>query len=166
MTAVLHLLSKTSYQKYVRFFSGMLLVVILVTPALEFIFDEGFLVNRVSYENFWQEMDNIHLDIDKLEEDQKRILMSKYEKAVADDVTLFANQEDFYVNGVEVMLKEDYSVERLELHLSLTEQGGITIEKITLADNSQEYPQVLQLKEDLMLFYQVGNDQIQIIVEG
>ena len=34
-----------------------------------------------------------------------------------------------------------------------------------LQDNSQEYPEILKLKEKIMSFYDVSEEQIQIMVE-
>ena len=50
--------------------------------------------------------------------------------------------------------------------VSCTEQQeGIRIQKITLKDNSREYPHVLEVKEKIMKFYEVDSSQIQIAVQ-
>lgn len=166
MTAVLHLLPKSSYQKYVRFFGGLLLVALLLTPVLKLFKQPERLLDRISYESFWQEMDTIRLDMAGMEQTQRRVYQKEYEKAIAQDISLMA-QENFSVISATVELTEEYQI--ASIALSLVPRGqeeGITIEKITFRDNTSEYPGVLELKQKIMDFYQVGDSQIQIMVEG
>lgn len=166
MTAVLHLLPKNSYQKYVRFFGGLLLVVLLLTPLLEFLFQEDYLLNRITYESFWQQVDTVKLDVDGMEELQQQAYLAEYEKAIAGDVALLAQGEELTVEEASVTLNEDYSISAVTLTVRLTAQKeGILIEKITLSDNSRDYPQVVKLRKKIMEFYQVTDRQIQIIVK-
>lgn len=166
MTAVLHLLPKSSYQKYVRFFSGLLLVVLLLTPLLEFLFKEDYLLNRISYESFWQQADTVKLDVSGMEEIQQNAYKREYERAIAGDMALLVQGEEITVESAAVTLGEDYTISSVDLTVRLTGQKeGILIEKITLGDNSRDYPQVVKIKEKLMDFYEVSDHQIQITVK-
>ena len=55
-TAVLHLLPKNSYHKYIKFFGGLLLVVMLLTPVLDLIFDPNYLLEQIGFEKFWTQV--------------------------------------------------------------------------------------------------------------
>ena len=166
MTAVLHLLPKNSYQKYVRFFGGLLLVALLLTPVLELLKQPESLLDRISYESFWQEMDTVRLDMAGMEQTQRKAYQREYEKAIAQDVTLMA-QDQFLVLWAEVEMTEEYQITNIALSLvPLGQEEGIAIEKITFQYNTSEYPGVLELKQKIMDFYQVGDGQIQIMVEG
>ncbi len=166
MTAVLHLLPKSSYQKYVRFFGGLLLVVLLLTPILQLFKKQDTLLDHVSYESFRQQMDTIQLDTQGLEQHQRELYQKEYGKAIGGDITLMAEEEGLTVQKIQVELTEDYEIATVTMHVSLTgQQDGIFIEKITLKDNSREYPAVLKFKEKLMDFYKIGESQIQITVK-
>ena len=166
MTAVLHLLPKSSYEKYVRFFCGLLLVVLLLSPVLELIYDSGYLLEKINYENFWQETDSMKLDVKGMEQAQKETFLAEYEKAIENDISGMAEDEGLLVNDVRVELSADYKLEHISLSVSLAEQQeGIRIQKITLKDNSREYPHVLEVKEKIMKFYEVDSSQIQIAVQ-
>ncbi len=164
MTAVLHLLPKSSYQKYVRFFGGLLLVVLLLTPLMELIFKEDYLLNQISYESFWQEVDTVRLDVEGMEAKQQQAYIEEYEKAIAGDVALMARKEELTVQGVRVELSEDLSLVQIGLDVSLTGEEGIFIKKVTFQDGSSQYPQVAALKEKIMDFYRLEENQIQIAV--
>lgn len=166
MTAVMYLLPKNNYQKYVRFFGGLLLVVMLLSPLLEFIYHPDYLVDKVSYESFWQKIGEVKLDTEGMEQVQKAAFLQEYEEVIASDITQMVQEEEFIIHEVQVEVGENGMPKQLWMSLSLTEQAeGIYIEKITLADNSLEYPKVWQLKKKIMEFYQLEENQIQITVQ-
>lgn len=166
MTAILHLLPKSNYQKYVRFFGGLLLVVLLISPVLEFFRYPDVLLERISYESFWQEMDTVKLDMASLEEMQQSAYREEYEKAIAEDISLMALEENLQTLSAEVELSKDCRV--TSVALSVIPDGaeeGILIEKITFQDNSSAYPGVRELKQKIMEFYEVTDSQVQIAVQ-
>ncbi|MFP3155416.1 stage III sporulation protein AF [Lachnospiraceae bacterium ZAX-1] len=165
ITAVLHMLPKDSYQKYVRFFCGMILVVMLLTPILNIIYKKDYLEEKISYENFWQEMDNMQLDIEKIEAIHQEAYLLQYEAAIGEDISLMAEENEIYVNQIQVTLKEDYTIKQVAMSVHLTPKGGIYMQKIVLSDNSFDYPQVAKLKEKLTTFYHISEEQIQIAVQ-
>lgn len=166
MTAVLHLLPSGSYRKYVRFFGGLLLVILLLSPILEWFRDPDLLLQKVSYESFWQEMDTVRLDVKGMEKVQQQAYKKEYEKAIANDIALMAEESSFTVLSSQAELTEDYRLAWVDLSLLPKDQEGeVLVEKITFSDNSREYPGVLELKQRIMEFYQVKEEQIQIMVQ-
>ncbi len=165
MTAVLHLLPKSSYQKYVRFFGGLLLVVLLLTPLLTLLRRQDTLLSRVSYESFRQQLDTIQLDTQGLERKQKEAYQKEYGKAIGNDIVLMAEEQELTVEHVQVELTEDYEIGTVVMDVRLAgREEGISVEKIILKDNSQDYPAVVKFKEKLTDFYKIEEDQIQIAV--
>ncbi len=167
MTAVLQLLPKSSYQKYVRFFCGLLLVVLLLSPILELFDRPDELLGRISYQAFKQETDTIRLDAAGVEESQRQAYKREYERAVAGDVALLAEGEEFTVAESQVELTGEYQIAAIRLTiLPRGEKAGTLLEKAIFPDESSEYPGVLELKQKIMQFYQVTASQIEIHVEG
>lgn len=164
LTAVLHLLPKNSYQKYVRFFGGLLLVVLLLTPLMELIFKEDYLLNEISYESFWQEVDTIRLDVEGMEEKQQQAYRREYEKAIGADISLMAQEAGLVVHEVTVEITEDYGPLNIVMDVSLSGEEGIFVEKMTRKDNSSDYPAVANLKEKIMDFYHVTDEEMEIRV--
>ena len=165
LTAIIHILPKSSYRKYVKFFTRLLLVILLLTPVLEVVYDSDYLLDKVLYGNFIQEMDTIRLDMEGMEEIQKQAYLKKYQEVIGEDIISMAQEETFFVEKVEVLLTDDYQVENIMLVINLNTKDGIYIEKMILQDNSHEYPKVLALKEKIMKFYNMTEEQIQIIVQ-
>ena len=93
LTVVLHLLPKDNYQKYVRFFSGMLLTILVMSPVLSLMGSEEVLREKISQAGFFQEMDNLKLDTEHLEWQQKERYLQEYEHALEMDVSRIAEEK-------------------------------------------------------------------------
>lgn len=59
VTAVLHLLPNSDYQKYIRFFTGLVLVILLATPILKIFGMEKDLVNLYDSSAYQEQMKKI-----------------------------------------------------------------------------------------------------------
>lgn len=164
LTVVQHLLPKKSYQKYVRFFSGMLLTILVVSPVLSLLGNEELLRQKISQTEFFQDMDNIKLDTEHLEMTQKEVYLREYENAVGMDVSRMAEEKQLAVQEVKVRLTEEYEVETIEMTVRLNEDNGVFVQKASYADNSAEYPSVHELRQTLMEFYRLDENQITILV--
>ncbi len=162
LTVVLHLLPKENYQKYVRFFSGILLTILVVSPVLSLIGQEEEICQKISQAEFFQGMDNLRLDTEHLEYRQKELYLKEYERALGMDVSRMAKEKSLVPQQVDVSLSDDYQVESIALTITFGEDEGIFVPKASFADNSQEYPDVYELKQELMEFYQLKEEQISI----
>ena len=165
LTVVLHLLPKDNYQKYVRFFSGMLLTILVMSPVLSLMRSEEVLREKISQAGFFQEMDNLKLDTEHLEWQQKERYLQEYEHALEMDVSRIAEEKQLLVQEAKVQLSEDYQVESIELTASFQEEDGIFVQKASFADRSKEYPKVYELKQELMEYYRLKEEQVNIAIK-
>ena len=69
VTAVLQLIPNRSYEKYIRFFCGLILVILLLTPVMRVIDDgfEGRMRASVSDDN-WKKLEEIREQAEGLED--------------------------------------------------------------------------------------------------
>ena len=88
MTAVLNCLPDNRYRKYVRFFLGMLLIIILCKPLTEFLKLDQVLETSVSRGLLDVEAEGME-DRMKLEGQQEQYLIQGYEAEIADQVRRF-----------------------------------------------------------------------------
>lgn len=165
ITAILHLLPKDSYRKYVKFFTGLLLVILVLTPVLSVLQDEENLYNKIEQAGFLQEMENLKLDTAYLEASQQKIYRREYEKAISMDIEQIVKRQEMSVNKVEVSLTEECQVERIYLEVGLGENDGAYPEKALFSEGA-EYPAVYELQKELGDFYQVEEEQVEIVVQG
>lgn len=151
MTAILHLLPDKKYQKYVRFFCGMVLAILLVSPVLKVIGKEEDLMERISFTSFWQEMDGASLDLGRMEEWQRKAYTETYEDRIAQDIAALI-PEEYSVKKIQVTLSEQLQPEEVEIKIVTTRKGTSA-------------PDQKRLTEKLMNFYLLEEEQIKIYVQ-
>lgn len=127
LSVISHLLADRSYEKYIRFFAGMVLILITISPlkgGLDFQEQAGILFEEFS--DFWekQQAGEVLADVDK---NRMGVFFSEYKKETEKRIGEMAEAEGFVCRGVEVTLQErsessDYGrVEKIRLHLKKEE---------------------------------------------
>lgn len=127
LSVVSHLLADCSYEKYIRFFAGMVLILITISPlkgGLNFQEQAGILFEEFS--DFWekQQAGEVLADVDK---NRMGMFFSEYKKETEKRIGEMAEAEGFVCGGAEVTLQErsessDYGrVEKIRLHLKKEE---------------------------------------------
>ncbi|MCI8893354.1 MAG: stage III sporulation protein AF [Lachnospiraceae bacterium] len=169
MTAVLHLLPQSSYRKYLRFFGGLVVAVLLLHPLLDLMGREEELLERIFYESFWQDMETAALDMEGMEEWQWEAYQGEFEKAIANDIAGLV-PEEFTVKEIRVQLSKEGGLETmgvasLELYLQALGGSGSLIGQFTRAEDSSRYPGLKRLRDRLEEFYQLSGEQLSIYVQ-
>ena len=127
LSVISHLLADRSYEKYIRFFAEMVLILITISPlkgGLNFQEQAGILFEEFS--DFWekQQAGEVLADVDK---NRMGMFFSEYKKETEKRIGEMAEAEGFVCRGVEVTLQErsessDYGrVEKIRLHLKKEE---------------------------------------------
>lgn len=127
LSVISHLLADRSYEKYIRFFAGMVLILITISPlkgGLNFQEQAGILFEEFS--DFWekQQAGEVLADVDK---NRMGMFFSEYKKETEKRIGEMAEAEGFVCRGAEVTLQErsessDYGrVEKIRLHLKKEE---------------------------------------------
>lgn len=127
LSVISHLLADRSYEKYIRFFAGMVLILITISPlkgGLDFQEQAGILFEEFS--DFWekQQAGEVLADVDK---NRMEMFFSEYKKETEKRIGEMAEAEGFVCGGAEVTLQErsessDYGrVEKIRLYLKKEE---------------------------------------------
>ena len=127
LSVISHLLADRSYEKYIRFFAGMVLILITISPlkgGLNFQEQAGILFEEFS--DFWekQQAGEVLADVDK---NRMGMFFSEYKKETEKRIGEMAEAEGFVCRGAEFTLQErsessDYGrVEKIRLHLKKEE---------------------------------------------
>lgn len=127
LSVISHLLADSSYEKYIRFFAGMVLILITISPlkrGLNFQEQAGILFEEFSY--FWekQQAGEVLADVDK---NRMSVFFAEYKKEAEDRIREMVQAEGFTCESVEIMLQEmsgdiNYGrIEKIRLHLKREE---------------------------------------------
>lgn len=117
LTILTHLAASDQYKKYLRFFSGIVLLLTLVTPVLRIFGEDGWLEAMVSNEAFLEELDSVRKDAQKLEFIQNSHFIQKYEQAVAQDIQNQAKAQGLPAGQVQVSLTDNYEISHILIQI-------------------------------------------------
>jgi Stage III sporulation protein AF (Spore_III_AF). len=183
----MNLLGNSSYKKYVGIFTGMVLILIVITPIMKLIKVEdnfSFHLNMEMLNVNAREMDNeLYAAADK----RKSLVLDKYKDSLKEQITKQLNQLDLTPVKIEVAVEEDEkkdaygeirTINITARQTDDTENGGtgndkkITIEKVKIESKKEENKQggankvlISMVKDNLAKEYQLKQEQIHVQIE-
>lgn len=150
LTVLTQLCAAQPLKKYLRFFSGMILLLLLLSPVLHLLGKDGKLEEKVSYEIFLEQLDGIRQDSKKLEFINNDNTIHRYEDAIARDILRQVNGQKLSVSKVQVTLNGQYEIENVSVWIS------VSMSKEEKKDTKKK---IVQLLQDM---YGLGEDQLWI----
>ncbi|MGI6071020.1 MAG: stage III sporulation protein AF [Blautia sp.] len=114
LTAVMNFIPDEKYARYIRYFTGILLILLLCSPILQLFRLDGSLMENFNrqLQMTWQELP------DTEGESQKRYLVPAYEKEMEEQVVSYLAEQGIAVAEADVSMDEE-SLEVLEITIRL-----------------------------------------------
>lgn len=133
LTILLHLAASDKYRKYIRFFSGLILLTFLASPMFQLFGASGQLEARIAYESFWEQLDSTKQDTERLTFLKNDYYVQKYEEAIAQDIERQAAEQEIALKSIDVALSEDYEIQKVEVVLDTSrgESAAVMEQKLT-----------------------------------
>lgn len=147
-SALLYFVPRNVYKKYIRFFMEMTLILALVYPLIRVVFKENALERLIDYDEFWQEMENLQMDVGYLEEEQNAYYREECERNMQEDVERLANECGYEAEEIEVTLTSTYDIEKISLVIKKVQEE---------ADSSV-------LKQKILECYQMDEKKLECMV--
>ena len=107
LTVVSELLANSRYERYLRFFSGLVLIVLVVSPLSDALCLTDTLDDLFSAITFSQESDDFQERIWGMEEERKKRLAASYEEVLAREVEEMAREEGLLTENVTAVIDEN-----------------------------------------------------------
>lgn len=159
LTALTQTAAKKEYRRYIQLFVEIIWVITLVNPLLSLLGKSGDLFEHISYDSFWQGLEGIKMDREKLDFPEEEYYLKYYERAIEADVKLLAENSGYEVLGTEVSLDEEYGVEQMELKVKRQ-----WVERVVIGEEEErgEREEILALRDKIAAYYQIGADKVWI----
>ena len=126
-------------------------------------------LEKIEYQSFLQKMEEVQSDAEKITYLDNDHYVKKYEDAIALDVTQMAQEENFAVKEIAVEMTENYEIKCIRMTLTNPVKEGIVIGKVVLEDEQKkqtsEDSAYKKLKEKLVSYYQLSEEQLDILYE-
>lgn len=117
LTVLMQLAAAEEYKKYLRFLSGIILLLVLVSPLLRLLAGDGGMDMMQSYDRFFEQLDTAVQDTGQMRFLQDGHDLAAYEEAVSMDILSQLRQTDIPVTGVSVSLSEEYQIQTVTVWL-------------------------------------------------
>lgn len=125
VTVILNLVKGSSYKKYIELFTGLVLILILLTPVTRLFAGENVLEKHLEDNQYLFEMQDSAEFIYEAEEDTKQKLLELYSEKVEERIKQLGERNSI-------------TVERVKTSLSTVEEGFGTVEKIEVWTDGEE----------------------------
>lgn len=158
-TVLTSLASKKEYRRYLELFAELVLVITLLMPLLKLLGRESDFLDKIAYDTFWQGLDGIKADREKLDFLGEETYIAHYEKVIEADVSGMAEDAGYGVLRVKASLNRDFTVERLEMDLAKKQDYTVIQGSIEAKPEERE---ITILKEKISEFYQIEVENIVI----
>ena len=158
-TVLTSLAAKKEYRRYLQLFVEFVLVITLLMPVLKALGSETDFFDKIAYDTFWQELDSIKADREKLDFLGEDIYIERYEQVTGADVSAMAEDLGYGVLRVNVELGEDLGIEGIDLELAKEQEYTVIQGSLTQEPEEQE---ITKLREKIAEFYQVDMENVRI----
>lgn len=150
LVAVLRsMIGRPQYQQYFRFVSGLILILLLITPVLG-IFrnnsDVYEILNRYLYQ---QDLEEWEASLELAEGQMKEMIREEYRQSIASQIVEIGRMQGISVQEVSVTLDAQNQVSALEIHISSAQDAPT---KAVLHD----------FRNQVELYYQLGEESVVI----
>ncbi len=182
ISVVKNLLPKSQFEKYLRLFTGMLVVILVTRPFTQWFHLQDSIDDLFSLDAYRQEMNQLQIDFSQMGEDYEERILGSYEIQVREQISLLLKDEGVTLKRVEFFVcmeesSKDYGkLSRMEIYLgdAVNEnaekdgEGGIDEIEIETPEVESPFAQGYQrierekLAEKICAYYQLERNQVEI----
>ncbi len=129
LTVLENLLPNKKYGRYIRLFTGLVLILLIVQPVARGLNLEERLARFFEAITFQQQADDLSREIMGIEQQRLQQIMGSYEEAVESDLNAMAEEMGYVSKGAHVVIEKNVdsqeygSVVRIEMEVMETREG-------------------------------------------
>lgn len=129
LTVLENLLPNKKYGRYIRVFTGLVLILLIVQPVARGLNLEERLASSFEAITFQQQADDLSREIMGIEQQRLQQIMGSYEEAVESDLNAMAEEMGYVSKGAHVVIEKNVdsqaygSVVRIEMEVMETREG-------------------------------------------
>ena len=185
-TITMNLLGSSSYKKYISIVSGMILLLIVVSPFLKLLNMDEILDYYLNANIYQADVSDFQNELKLMEDKQKDVVFAGFEDRIREQVANILQDDGLYLYEMEVVVNRDGDsdsfgeIRSLSINAGYLEDEGIPvhmidIERIVISANKCEdimesienllSPLEIQIKKRLSDFYNMEQDNINISIK-
>jgi stage III sporulation protein AF len=184
-TIIMNLLGNKSYKKYVSIVSGMILVLIVISPVIKLMDLDDNLDYFLQSNDFAIETSDFKNDLYRMEVEQSDAIFSEYQDKIKTQVKEMLLEEMVYLKSFQITLDKDTKsntfgeIKSMDIVADLEDDSGgsqrigkIDIARISIgeeakkAEKTMPSPMEINIKNKLSDFYNIEQGNINISIQG
>lgn len=188
-TIIMNLLGKSSYKKYVSIVSGMVLVLLVISPFMKFLKVEDKLDYYLDYNGFAVETADFENSLRSMEKEQLELVFTEYSDKVRSQVETMLQGEGLRLTDFKLIFDRDEKspnfggIQRMEIKADYGTETAEQTERIFIEDieitrletdagaeeeslQKAPSPAEISIKIKLSDFYNIKPDNINISIQG
>jgi stage III sporulation protein AF len=187
-TVIMNLVGGKNYKKYISIVSGMILVLIVIAPIMDFMKLEDKLDLFLDKNDFSVETSNFRTDLSRMEEAGRKAIFAEYEEKIRRQVEEVLAEEELILTGFDLKLDQDTQSPDfgsiLSMNVTATTENDdqevtnnrlliddIEISRIEIKDKEEDTgkmpsPLEIIMKKRLSDFYNIEQGNININIQG
>ena len=169
LTLLLYLPPGKTYQKYIRFFTELILTIGLLTPMLSALFNGEEFLELIEYETFTENLSELSKDMEQIEYIHNDYYIEEYERAIEEDVSMIAEpiaeKYGLNVREAKVHMTEEYVIDQVELWITNQTEDEIVIDEINFSEesNREEMSTIYEgIAEEVADYYKIDSAAVLI----
>lgn len=188
-TIITNLLGKSAYKKYVNLITGIILLILVVSPLFKLFDLEDSLDYFFSTNYLLAESKDINIKFDDMEDNKKEAIFLEYKEKIKAQIGTILESEDLYIKSIALTIDEEDDsktygqIKELDITASYVRVKAlddskkidkINIGKIKIGENNESdqtkvreilTPSEINVKKRLSDFYNMNPDNINISIQ-
>lgn len=175
ITAIENAVPNNSYKKYIKLVTGMILVVLLVSPITGFLNLEEVIEKTFSAESYKYDVEDMKKGSKYLENVQTDYLTEAYAKEVKEKTEEIVSRNGLYLLDVQVEVERDIdsddfgALQNIKIVASYDKKASseIAVDKIKIGDGQESVNsyEVVTIKNEIQDFYNIPDSNINISIQ-
>lgn len=174
MTIIFNLVPNVSYQRYLKLFAGMILVILVISPLMGFLNLDERLEKYFLGISFTEEVNQLKPLLEQADDTRFQSVMGEYKSMITREIETRAAEEGLVLVSVDIQLCEDYesenfgALESISVAVAEDSYAVVSVEQVKIGD-SQESPAVetetaetAMLREKLLYDYRLSEEKISV----
>lgn len=127
ITVLRGLINKPNYEQYFRFFSGIILILLVISPILHVLKQDTEWYDRLQEKLLQMDTESVREELAVTEGKRQEVIMREYQRQIETQIIRLGEEETIAVDSVMLQIGEKGEIRRMEVHI----QGGDDGQKLT-----------------------------------
>jgi stage III sporulation protein AF len=141
-------LGKSSYKKYINLVTGIILVILVISPLLKLFQLDSTLDYYFTTNTLLADAEGMKVRLEDTENQQMEAILGEYKEQIKVQVTRLLEQEKVYATGIKVIIEEDETSDNFGNLAALEITAGVENKERTEEVKEQEVIKVDSIKVD------------------